>query len=201
MAVDVGLTTIFSGGGIGLLLLTLVEVGALFGIVAGVAYVIWPALKWPYMIPKYGFRNGVQKYLGMDYGKIVYDGNVQKLLIWKSKRKVEPPPNEYKIAFTGKRDVVPYFVDNAGNMSPLKLEPGGHSLRPNDKDIDFWAIQELKEAQKDYNKKSLLLEYLPIIATATFLIFVFIFMLILTKQLGDLVQALGQLTSALTAAV
>ena len=125
----ISLSTIFqSGGGIGLLFLTIAELGIIFGIIAGVIYFFLPAMTWPYLIPKYGYRNGVQKYLGMDYGKLIKDGQVQKLLIWKAKRKVEPPPNEFKIAYTGKRDLIPFFVDNSGNMTPIKLEPEGKLL-------------------------------------------------------------------------
>jgi len=182
------------------LVFAFLEIGLAIGVVLLVTKFAWPILMWPYIIPIYGYRNGVLKFIRTDRGRIILDKGVEKLRLWKARRFLEPPANEFKIAFTKRKDVIPFFVDNSGNYTPMKIMPEGKLLMPNDKDLDFWFVQEINKNNADYAKHNKLLEWLPLLASATFLVFIFVFMLILNKQMGELVSQIGNLVSALVAA-
>ena len=178
--------------------------------IMGIAfYFIHPIMLYPYVCPIQGMRNGVLKFLGKAYAKEVTDreSGVVRMRIWRFMKKavfIEPVPNEFKMAYTAKKDMILLFEDNGGKLRPLQivLNPKTQKeiLQPNDKDVDFWMINELNSAVKAYTKQPAWMMYLPLIFSATFVVFIFVFILILTKQMGELVNKLGELIGALTAA-
>jgi hypothetical protein len=118
---------------------------------------------------------------------------------------VEPVPNEYKISYSKNKDLINFFQDNSGNLRPLQIVLNPRTMQeimqPNDKDVDFWMINEINSAVSSYVKPAnKFLQYLPIIVSGIFITAIFIFLIILSKQFGELINSLGQLVSALTAA-
>ena len=179
----------------------------LFGVAA---WYFSPMFLYPYICPIQGLRNGVLKYLGQGYGKdvsITSSGrDVTKFKLWRMFKKaeyIEPVPNEYKVSYSKKKDMINLFQDNSGNLRPLQivLNPRTQQeiLQPNDKDVDFWMINEINSAVSSYIKQPKYLQYLPIIVSAVFIAAIFIFLLILTKQFGELINQIGSLVNALTA--
>jgi len=208
------LLSMFSGVGAASSIMQLVtlciELGLAALVIGVFAYIFWPLYSWPYIIRYYGYRNGTLKFLGGGCGRIEKVMGFDRLRLWKllqfKKEYIEPVPNEYKIVHSKKKDLILLFEDNGGNKRPMQIaiDPNDpkdrHIFLPNDKDVDFWAAQELDRAYQAYQKKNPLLEWMPAIASASFLVFIFIFMLVLNKQLGELVRQMGILVSALTAA-
>jgi len=180
----------------------------IFGVAA---WYFSPMFLYPYICPIQGIRNGVLKYLGKAYGKevnIEASGRaIVKFKLWRMFKRavfIEPVPNEYKVSYSQKKDMINFFQDNSGNLRPLQivLNPRTQQeiLQPNDKDVDFWMINEINSAVSSYIKNPKFLQYMPIIVSAVFIVAIFIFLLILTKQFGELISSIGQLVSALTAA-
>jgi hypothetical protein len=175
-------------------------------------WIFHPIFLYPYICPIQGIRNGVLKYLGQAYGREersqANGRDIVKFKIWrlfKAPIYVEPVPNEYKVSYSQKRDLINFFQDNSGNLRPLQivLNPRTQQeiLQPNDKDVDFWMINEINSAVSSYIKlPSKFLQYLPIIVSSVFIVAIFVFMIVLTKQMGELVDRIGNLISALTAA-
>ena len=186
----------------------LVLIAAFFG----VTWYFLPMLTYPYICPIQGVRNGVLKYLGKAYGReeaVQADGRtITKFKLWRMFKKplfVEPVPNEYKISYSKNKDLINFFQDNSGNLRPLQIVLNPRTMQeimqPNDKDVDFWMINEINSAVSSYVKPSnKFLQYLPIIVSGIFITAIFIFLIILSKQFGELINSLGQLVSALTAA-
>jgi len=195
-------------GTITILIIGLILIALFFG----VAWYFLPMFTYPYVCPIQGVRNGVLKYLGKAYGKeVMVDSGgrkITKFKLWqtfKPPKFVEPVPNEYKISFSKNKDMINFFQDNSGNLRPLQIvlnpRTSQEIMQPNDKDVDFWMINEINSAVSSYVKPpNKFLQYMPIIVSAVFMTAIFIFLLIFTKQMGELVNRIGDLISSLTAA-
>lgn len=200
-----GLSSIF------LMTVVIVEIILILGIVGVFLYVFAPTFLWNIKIIKFGYRNGVLKYLGKTYGKIEVNDGVERFRVWtgvldfikKRRIYIEPVPNEYKLALSKKKDMVILFEDNAGNLRPLQIaldssdESQQHIFLPADKDVDYWSVLERQKSFNAYHKQSTFHQWVPIVASATFLIFIFVFMLVLNKQIGGIVEQVSKLTDNL----
>jgi hypothetical protein len=128
---------------------------AVFGVIVGILIIkLRPLLTAKYkmvIVDHKGLNTAMGRF---DYGDIITEDGVKKLKWYKLKIKTEPPSQDFTFPISARRDLAFYFRDKSGILRAMDvtIDEDSPLMRPDNKEVAFWAQQERKRVMEQHFK-------------------------------------------------
>jgi len=176
--------------------------GAMIMFAGGVSLI----LLWPMLVAKYRVlvlvEHGEQTIKALwTWGRITKQDGVEKLYLPAFKKHIEPPTNDNTFYFGRNKDLYIAYRDRHGNFHPMifKLDAKEENIiemHPFPKNVQFWAMQELKRAWEIYQKPTWIERYAGYMVIALVSVVTMIIIIYTLNQLKVVASSISALASA-----